>query len=780
MQGIRRALGSFAALLPAVLLAFVVAHAIELAAGSQAGAGAGVLRLVGPALWSDVLVTVKFAPLMFALSLPVLLLGRGRWRLVGVGLLWALPVLVQSMLGEYFLTTRVPLGADLFGYSWGELRATVVAGTEIRPRGVVVVLLPVAALWAGLVWFGRRVPTDPRAAPGAALLALGILGAGTVPSQVDARHFSSEDSYNLSVNKAGFLLDESLAYLRRRQAAPITAPASVPTSAGGGSELDPNYPFLREEQTPDTLGPLFATSPTDPPPHLVFIVVEGLGRTFSGPDARLGSFTPFLDELATRSLYWDNFLAVQGRTFAALPSIFGSLPFGDQGFAALDARMPSHATLLGVLKDNGYALSFYAGFDADFDNERQFLLRQGVDRIIGSDRFGDRYRKANEWGFADGELFDRVLEDAAGTSPSVTVIQTLTLHTPYTFPGQAGYAARLERHLDALGIAESRRAAYRGQRAIYESILYVDDALRRYFERMRERPEFANTVFVVTGDHRLPEIPMHTRIERYHVPLLVYSPRLKQPRRIRSVSSQFDIAPSLLAWLGSQYGIRTPARVAWLGTGLDVEPEFRNVHAFPLKQTKGNLVDFISGTYFVNQGTLYSLRDGMEIEPLDDADALKRINAEFDRFRAANDRLARSQVLVPQDAPKTLVAFHAQDRVPLAPSVPGGLAVEGVVVPPAANGLAREVEVTFANNAVAPSPQFVPLLVLADASGREVSESYGSPMVLAAGGQARVRLPLQSHRVGAGTYSLAVIPSHPDTGKPVGAGKYRIAVSLEQ
>lgn len=780
MQGIRRALGSFAALLPAVLLAFVVAHAIELAAGSQAGAGAGVLRLVGPALWSDVLVTVKFAPLMFALSLPVLLLGRGRWRLVGVGLLWAVPVLAQSMLGEYFLTTRVPLGADLFGYSWSELRTTVAAGAEVRPRGVVVVLLPLAALWASLAWFDRRIPAHPRAAPGAALLVLGVLGAWTLPSQVGARHFPSEDSYNLSVNKAGFLLDESLAYLRQRQAIPTTAAAPGPIAAGAASGLDPDYPFLHDEQTPDTLGPLLATSPGDPPPNLVFIVVEGLGRTFSGPDARLGSFTPFLDELATRSLYWDNFLAVQGRTFAALPSIFGSLPFAEQGFAALDARMPGHATLLGVLKDNGYALSFYAGFDPDFDNARQFLQRQGVERIIGSDRFGDRYRKTNEWGFADADLVDRVLDDPPGTGPSVTVIQTVTLHTPYTFPGQAGYAARFEQHLDALGIDESGRAVYRGQRAIYESILYTDDALRRYFERMRERPEFANTVFVVTGDHRLPEIPMHTRIERYHVPLVVYSPRLKQPRRIRSVSSQFDIAPSLLAWLGKQYGIRTPARVAWLGTGLDVEPAFRNVHAFPLKQTKTNLVDFVSGQYFVSQGALYVLRNGMEIEPVDDAEALQRINAEFDRFRTANDGLARGLALMPPDAPQALVAFREQDRVPLARPLPVGLAVEGVAVPPAAGDGSRIVEVTFANDAATPSPRFVPLLVMVDANGREVSESYGSPMVLAAGGQANVRVPLQSHGVATGTYSLAVIPSHPDTGKPVGAGKYRVAVSLEQ
>lgn len=779
----RRALGIFVWLLPAVVLAIVVAHAVELVAATQAGTRLYALKLVAPALWSDLLTTVKCLPALFLLSLPVLALARGRWQLVGLGLLWSLPVLAQAMLGEYFLTTRVPLGADVFGYTWSELRTSVRAGADVGPRAVTMLVLPLAALWAGLVWFGRRRPATPRAAPGVVLLLLGTLGAWILPSHVDARYFQSEDGYNLALNKTGFLLGESRAYLRSRQAdhamsPPAGAPAVVAAQVRPGA--DPEHPFLHPEQTPDTLGPLFAASPGDPPPNLVFIVVEGLGRTFSGPDARLGSFTPFLDELASQSLYWDNFLAVQGRTFGALPSIFGSLPFAESGFAALQQRMPAHATLLSVLKQNGYSHAFYAGFDPNFDNERQFLLRQGVGRIIGPANFGGHYRTANEWGFADGDLFERVLEDPVGATPSVTVIQTITMHTPYTFPGQDKYAQRLDRHLDALGIGPAQRGRYHEQRAIYESILYTDDALRRYFERMRERPEHANTVYVVTGDHRLPEIPMDTRIERYHVPLLIHSPRLKSPRRIRSVSSQFDIAPSVLAWLGKHHRIRSPARVTWLGTGLDVEPGFRNVHAFPLKQTKTNLVDFISGAHFLNQGVLYVLRDGMEIEPDDDAAALQRVSAEFDGFRMANDRLARSLALVPQETPKILVPFREQDRVSLQPAMPIGLSVDRVVVPPLPRVGQLEVTVTFANHSATSSPPFVPLVVLADAGGREVSESYGRLMTVASGGQVGVRIPLKSKGVASGTYSMAVIPSHPDTGKPVGAGKYRIALSLQE
>ncbi len=101
------------------------------------------------------------------------------------------------------------------------------------------------------------------------------------------------------------------------------------------------YPFLHTDETPDVLSPFFTTAST--PPNVVIILVEGLGRAFTGPNAYLGSFTPFVDSLAQQSLYWENFLSEGGRTFAVLPSILGSLPFGQQGFADLgkpDARPP--------------------------------------------------------------------------------------------------------------------------------------------------------------------------------------------------------------------------------------------------------------------------------------------------------------------------------------------------------------------------------------------------------------------------------------------------------
>jgi len=106
------------------------------------------------------------------------------------------------------------------------------------------------------------------------------------------------------------------------------------------------------------------------------------------------------------------------------------------------------------------------------------------------------------------------------------------------------------------------------------------------------------------------------------------------------VSSQFDVAPSLLAFLSHGYGLRTPREVTWVGTGLDLEPSFRNLHAFPMKQTRAELVDFVAGEWLLSRGALYRLRDGLHMEAATDAAARSSTAARFRAFEHANSTLA--------------------------------------------------------------------------------------------------------------------------------------------
>src|SRR5205807_1784863 len=169
--------------------------------------------------------------------------------------------------------------------------------------------------------------------------------------------------------------------------------------------------FLRGEDTHDVLGEYFNLEPGAPPPNIVFLGVEGLGRAFSGPNAYLGSFTPFLDELAGQSLYFENFLASQGRTFASLPSILGSLPFAVQGFNSFGSRMPKSLTLLSILKRSGYRTRFFCGTRLDFDHQGDFLAQQDIDLMVGIGDYDASYYRlpGSDWGYADQEILRKAL-----------------------------------------------------------------------------------------------------------------------------------------------------------------------------------------------------------------------------------------------------------------------------------------------------------------------------------------------------------------------------------
>lgn len=779
----RGALARFLSLLPALLLAEAALGLWSLYAALPPAGASDAWRIGATSFAGGALLLLRALPLLFLLAWPLLRLRGPRARAVAVGLLFTAWLLARIALEQFYLAARVPLGAELFGYSFAELRTTVGAGARTDALALAGWIVPPVLLWLALWPLARWRPRPGRALAFALPLACAL--AWLPPLQPAAADWPREDAYGVALDKPAYFVGENLRWLRRADApAPVLAPAAAAVASAHAGAADPRHPFLHEERTPDVLGPLFADGGT--PPHLVFVIVEGLGRSFSGPDATLGSFTPFLDDLAARSLYFDNFLANQGRTFAVLPSLFGSLPFGAEGYAALGDRMPPHAGLLSLLAAQGYRASFYIGTDADFDNERLYLQRQGVQRIVDIHDFGAGYPRSPggdlSWGYADGELVRRVLADGApaNDAPTLRVVQTISMHTPYSFPGQAAYRARFEQRLDALGIPAAARARYEAFAPIYQSVLYTDDALRAFFEAEARTPAYANTIYVVTGDHRLPELPMADRIERYHVPLLIHSPLLKQPRRIRAVSSHLDVAPSLLAFLAHRHGLKRPAHATWVGKGLDLSPAFRNIHDIPLKQSKTLLTDFVSGPWYLNRGQLYALSDGLAIEPAHDPATAAQVEARFAAFRSANDRFARDGELSPEGAAPALVAYVEPPPAPAeADSVAGPpFAVHAVDVPSPTLPARIRVSALFANDASTPSPTFVPLVVVSGEDGAEVAEYYGAALQLPAHARREVPVAVDLGDLVPGHYFVAVIPSHPDTGRSVGAGRYRIPLQV--
>jgi cellulose synthase/poly-beta-1,6-N-acetylglucosamine synthase-like glycosyltransferase/phosphoglycerol transferase MdoB-like AlkP superfamily enzyme len=579
--------------------------------------------------------------------------------ILSIGLL-----LVQVSLSQYFLTTLVPLGSDLWGYSVSDIKQTLGAAGGV-PTNLILAISVLIVLAIGLfVWLPKKLKMNETAV----FVFIFILGAVFITplaKSITKMMPGKEYANNLSLNKSYYFFNASAAHFFP---SPSETDIYADNYLGGFQKSanstdqkmetftyvdEKNFPFLHSiDSTKDVLSPFLNVSAKAP--NIVIILVEGLGRAFTNNGAYLGNFTPNVDSLAAKSLYWENFLSEGGRTFAALPSILSSMTFAKNGFNELGENMPKHFSLLNLLQQNGYHTSFYYGGDAHFDNMNIFLNKNGIDAIKDGSSFPAGVVKMPQsasgfsWGYGDKQLFDHYLNTNTDSSkPSMSLILTVSTHSPFKINDQEKYLQRFEERMNELHFNETLKKEYRNYSYQYASILYTDEKIGEFIKAYQKRADYNNTVFLITGDHRMPEIPMSSKIDRYHVPLLIYSPLLKRTAKFSSVSTHFDITPSLLAWLKNSYHMQVPNMASWMGGGLDTSRGFRNTHAYPLMQTKTEIIDYVQGNWMINSNILYRINDKMDLLPEDDPAKANELKANFDRYLLKNNQFISTLKILP-------------------------------------------------------------------------------------------------------------------------------------
>ena len=575
-------------------------------------------------------------------------------------------VLVHLMLVQYFSVVLNLLGADAFQYSWAEIKQTL--GVAVSKNLVFLLVSNIIAIVLAFVYLPRYIKVGKKLGLVIAVLCLFGLFAGFSNSSFSAR-FGSEYNNNLVQNKSAYFYKAALQTISKQPDADVIDEMSnmfgdqligKPDNSNNTIANDfvykdeANFPFLHTDSTKDVLSAFMKRSAT--PPNFVFIIVEGLGRAFSNDNAYLGSFTPFLDSLSTHSLYWENCISTAGRTFEVLPSVLGSLPYSQHGFTELGGQMPRYLGLISVLGANGYHSSFYYAGDSKFDNMNLFVKRQGINFIGDVSTFGPSYKKlpANAegftWGYGDFELFRKYLEEESrfpAGKPQVSVLLTVSTHSPFKVNDQTKYDALFEKRIRELKLDTTSIGQHREYKPQYASVLFMDDAIRHFIGAYKSRPSFQNTVFIITGDHRMPDIPMSTKIDRYHIPLIIYSPMLMRTARFQAVVSHLDITPSLLAFEKKTYHLKTPTLVTWMGAGLDTTRFFRNVSNYPLIPTKQGVSEYLSGIYMLSGNDLFQLSLGMGLDPFPDETKKQKLMQLLRKFQNRNNKMGTNKTLIP-------------------------------------------------------------------------------------------------------------------------------------
>lgn len=418
------------------------------------------------------------------------------------------------------------------------------------------------------------------------------------------------------------------------------------------------YPLLYDYEPDKSLVPYFDLK--EGAPNLVFIVLEGIGSDFVGKNSIYKGLTPFLDSLASSSLYWSNHLSNTGEGHASLPSILGSLPFGDTGFNKTPGRV-NRNTILGILKKNGYNTSFYYGGNSALNQWDKFLFEDRIDNMLDIKGFGDDYIKQKEdaagisLGYPDKELFRKWEEDRMNyQSPYVEVFFTLSSKKPFQIPGLDSYIEKAEQLAAQMNWGKRESRIFRKNKEVFASVNYVDDALRAFIDRYSSLPEYHNTIFIITGSHNMTELPSVNELSRYQVPLIIHSPLMNTSKEMDNLVSHADILPSVLGLLKNKYDIRSPKKVSFMSHGLGINGQNEGQKNIPLFRHKG-VTDFVYGDVFVSDGDYYQIGQDMSLADFNSDSQITDARIAFREFRAVNKYVTRENKLLPE---KELLFAH--------------------------------------------------------------------------------------------------------------------------
>jgi uncharacterized sulfatase len=99
--------------------------------------------------------------------------------------------------------------------------------------------------------------------------------------------------------------------------------------------------------------------------------------------------------------------------------------------------------------------------------------------------------------------------------------------------------------------------------------------------------------------------------------------------------------------LKSRGQIQTPSLVSWLGSGIDTSRAFRNIHSYPLMQTKTEVNDFIMGNNMLDGEDLFRIKNTLDISNEENLNVMNDIMASSEKFKEQNQQVINGKKLIP-------------------------------------------------------------------------------------------------------------------------------------
>jgi len=318
--------------------------------------------------------------------------------------------------------------------------------------------------------------------------------------------------------------------------------------------------------------------------NIVVIMIESLSAKYLDSLSNNNyKVTPYLDYMAKNGLLFTKFYANGQRSLDGITSTFTStvLPAGFENFGE-GLELYNLSYLGDIANKNGYTtLSIQSSNRGSFRVDKLSALA-GFKNYYGAEdipRVGKEKGNAH-FGTWDGNMLKFLLNKVDKLQePFLSFAFTASTHAPYYSPGKEW---------------EKYPHSTKTEEGFLNTLNYVDRQIKEFMQNAEKKPWFDKTIFIFTADHvnhaKLDAQKQVMRSEKtylkaFHIPLIIYAPKIFKASKLNTIGSQVDITPTIIDIL-------------------NLNGSFSGINNSLLDETVLNRVAF------TKQGTTISLTDG--------------------------------------------------------------------------------------------------------------------------------------------------------------------------
>lgn len=263
--------------------------------------------------------------------------------------------------------------------------------------------------------------------------------------------------------------------------------------------------------------------------------------------------TPFLNELIEESYYFPNFYhqTGQGKTSDSEFLLDNSLYPLPSGAVFFTHSQNEYDGLPQLLKEKGYYTSVLHANNKSFWNRDVMYDNLGYDRFYDVNSYEVTEENSIGWGLKDDDFFQQSIDHLKTLpEPFYAKFITLTNHFPFTLEEEDQLIPPWDSNSGTLN-------------RYFPTVRYLDEAVKNFFERLKEEGLYEDSIFILYGDHYgisenhnkamgqflEKEVTPFESAQLQKVPFIIHIPG-QEGQVIDTVGGQIDMKPTIMNLLG--------------------------------------------------------------------------------------------------------------------------------------------------------------------------------------------------------------------------------------